>query len=110
MLNKILIFIIMLLSNFTFAADQADGNVKGFFINSDNLGLLKLTKEVTGCGAESSGGWDFSFDTTTDSGKQWVSMLLAARMSASLVRVGYLPAPTQNGTYCSLDYVYFYDF
>ncbi len=91
------------------ADNQAEGMVKGFYVNEAGQALLKLNVENPECGSQGTGGWDYFFNSTSNlHGNQWTSMLIAARMSSSTIKIGYKPtsSPGQN---CQLSFVYFYD-
>ena len=83
------------------------GNVSSFYINSTNTALLIMKQDNTGnkpnC-TKVAGGWDFKFATDSEYGKQWVSMLLAARMSNEEIVAGYSSNPDGS---CTVSYFYF---
>jgi len=96
-------------SNFSLADGQSSGQIKGVYIDSAGQGLLKLTLPNSECGSAGTGGWDYSYDSTSSIfGQQWTSFLLAARMSSSIVKIGYKTS-AGTGVPCELSYVYFYD-
>ena len=99
--------LILLLAQHSFAIEYA-GTVEDFYINSANRALINLkpSAETTGapnCGATN--GWDFTFQTDTEYGKQWVAMLLSAKMSGKIIKFGYVE---NANTYCGVGYVYFH--
>lgn len=101
----VLVFFFSVLPSEVFS-EEYSGKIKGFYINSTNTALVKLDsgQGVPLCGAKD--GWHFVFDSKTDSGKQWVSMILASRFSGGDIKVGYTVNP--NG-YCTVTYFYYYD-
>ena len=116
MFNKIVLFVIsMSFSLLSFSSLQTQGKVKGFYINKDGTALLKLDVNIAACGTNGTGGWDFHYDTANTTNallnqvyNQWTSMILAAQMSSTEIRLGYEPNSSE-GTYCEISYVYFYN-
>ncbi len=96
----------LILSASSVNAAEFLGNVQLFYVNNSNLALLKLKQGNTANspGCNPSDGWDFSFSSDTEFGKQWVSMLLASRMAEKEIMVGYTGNP--NGR-CQVKYIYF---
>lgn len=108
-LSVMMILFSITYSHVGIADGQSAGLVKGVFIDSQGQGLLKLTVPNAACGSVGTGGWDYSYDSTSSVfGQQWTSFLLAARMSSKLVKIGYKTS-TGTGVPCELSYVYFYD-
>lgn len=106
-LKKILAkFLLSIVAISSVYAAEFQGNVEMFYINKNNLALLNLKQGTTANrpGCVRTGGWDFSFDPISEYGKQWVSMLLAARMAEKDIRVGYTANETGR---CDITYVYF---
>lgn len=87
-------------------AIEFTGTVKGFYVNESNLSLVRLQKEGVTPQCDDASGWQFEFNAVSEHGKQWVSMLLAARMAQKEIKIGY--TSNENGR-CPVRYVYFYD-
>lgn len=89
----------------TASADEFTGTVRGFYINGSNQAFLKMLNGslVPNCVGTT---WSFQFNPTTDSGKQWSAMLMAAKVANRSIRIGYTASTTG---YCTVSYVYFYD-
>lgn len=83
-------------------AGEHSGEVYGFYINSGNLALLKLNATVSDCGDTN---WPFTFSMNSSVAQEWASMILMARASGSIIRLGYAANPSGR---CTLSYVYFY--
>ena len=104
MLKYVLSIMLVLVSVDSFSVEFT-GTVKGFYVNSANTALVTLKQEelTPSC---LPGTWQFHFDSTTEYGKQWVSMILASRMSQTKIKVGYTPNPYGR---CSVSYFYYLD-
>jgi len=96
-------FIVLVMLSANSLSEEFSGTVKALYVNSSNKALVTLKQgdNLPSCAA---GLWQFQFDSNTDYGKQWVSMLLASKMSKTQIRVGYTP---NAGGYCSVAYVYY---
>ena len=97
-----------LISNFSYAV-EFHGKVTGFYINKNGEALVRLksTQPNQTISCASGNGWDLTFNSTTEVGKMWVSMIMASRLSNTEIKVGYLPNPTGI---CSVNYFYYYDY
>lgn len=87
-----------------FAAEY-EGKVLGFYINKGNTALVKLDGINERLDCVATGSWQLKFDSSTDYGKQWVAMILAARMADKPIRVGF--GKQADGS-CNVSYFYFY--
>jgi len=105
MINRLFITILLLMFSCNVFSESANGKVKGLYVNESGTALVILENKNPGCG--STNGWDYSFSSITEQGKQWVSMFLAARMAKTEIRISHNPHPT---SYCSINFVYFYDY
>jgi len=102
---KILISVLLICySGLSFSAPQYSGKVKGFYVNNDELVLVKLDISTPECGNTN---WPFEFSASSPVAKEWVSMLLMAKSSQTKINVGYT-ANTATGGRCSIAYFYFY--
>jgi len=97
----ILGLILVLFSGLTYGVEYT-GKIKGFYINSSKLVLLKLDIPTPDC---SDVNWGFHFNTDDAVAKEWVSMLLMAKASEATIRIGYNP---NSAGRCSINYLYFY--
>ncbi|TQV69709.1 hypothetical protein FKG94_23245 [Exilibacterium tricleocarpae] len=100
----LIIFTLTILSLPTFSATEFYGNVKGFYVNSSGVVLVTLDNGSTT--PECGNSWQFTFSVSDNGAKEWISMLLTARASGSIIKVGYGPNPSGS---CSVQYFYFQD-
>jgi len=87
-------------------ANQIGGKVKGFLVDDNGGARVRLVENNSDC-ATGSSGWDYRFSTESDKGRLWSSMIIAARMSDKIIRIGY--TPNESGS-CLVTFVYFYDY
>ncbi len=104
---KKVISLMIVLASGSLNAAEFKGTVKGIYINSSKVALVTLKNENNSPNCGSTNGWQFQFDSTTEHGSQWVSMLLASRMSKTEIIAGY--NPKENGI-CTPTYFYYYDY
>ncbi|WNO07958.1 hypothetical protein [Teredinibacter sp. KSP-S5-2] len=104
---KIIISVIVLLFSVSLNAAEFTGTVKGFLVHSSKVAYVTLEKGNTSPSCDLANGWQFQFDPTSEHGKQWVSMLLASRMSKMEIIAGYNPNTSGN---CTPTYFYYYDY
>ncbi|MBO2671918.1 hypothetical protein [Shewanella algae] len=81
------------------------GRVTGIYINSSNIALVQLDNGRSQPDCTPSDAWEFRFNSDSEYAKQWVSMILAARMADKEIRIGY--TPNESGA-CSVSYFYFF--
>lgn len=105
MLKKAIFIITLLIFNNPAYSMEYGGVVQGFYINESNLVLVKLKNDNTSpqCAV---GTWQFKFNGNSDVAKNWISMLLASRMSNKKIIVGY--TKNEEGL-CSVHYFYYYN-
>ena len=101
---KVLFIVLVLVSANSFSKEFS-GTVKGLYVNNSNTALVTL-KQGDNSPSCAAGMWQFQFDSKTEHGKQWVSMLLASKMSKTKIKVGY--TPNANG-YCRVVYFYYFN-
>ena len=102
---KILVSILMIFFvGFTQAAPEYNAKVRGFYVNSSKLVLVKLDIDTPECGNTN---WPFQFSVDSLVAKEWISMLLMAKSTKEKIIVGYTANPTAGGR-CSVEYFYFY--
>lgn len=103
---KYLYFSILWVASVSASAEIAGGKVKGFIVSENGTASLRLVENNSAC-ATGNSGWDYNFPINSTYGDLWSSMILAARMSDSTIRVVYTPNPSGA---CSIKSVYFYDY
>jgi hypothetical protein len=101
-MKKLFLSLIFVLCSGLAHGAEYSGKVKGFYINSSKLTLLKLDIATSDC---SDNNWSFQFSLDNAAAKEWVSMILMAKASAATLKVGYTPNPAGR---CSINYLYFY--
>lgn len=84
-------------------ATETGGKVKGFYINNTGLVLLKLDQPIQPACGDSV--WNFQFSVNGTASKEWITMLLTAKATNTVINLGYIPNP--NGR-CSVSYFYYY--
>lgn len=106
-MRNIIFSAVLILTASNSFSDGFYGKVKGFYVNNSNTVLVTLDQGGKQPACDSTNGWQFKFDSTTEHAKTWISMLLASRMAQSEIRVGYIPSETGA---CSVTNFYFYDY
>lgn len=96
------IILAMMISLNCFGAPQSSGKVTKFYLKGDGLVLFKLG-ETSGLPAECTNSWPYGFKTTDLAGKEWFSMLLAARATGENLNIGYESTATDR---CNVVYLF----
>ncbi|WP_045860279.1 hypothetical protein [Teredinibacter purpureus] len=102
-LFKLILGTVTLISSFSFAAPQSGGKVTKLYVREDAVVLFKLGDTVSlpeGCSDSS---WPYTFNTTDTVGKEWLSMLLAARATGEPLNIGYKEG---DGNRCGVVYLH----
>jgi hypothetical protein len=103
-LFKVAVLSLIFSSSQSFAAPASLGQVERFYINQSGLVLFRLGASANLPTECSNVNWPYMFNTDDKVGKEWVSMLLAARATKEIVKIGY--GPIEDSDQCSVIYLY----
>ena len=103
-LFKVAVLSLILSSGQSFAGPTSSGQVERFYINHTGLVLFRLGASANLPAECSNVNWPYMFNTDDKVGKEWVSMLLAARATKEIVKIGY--GSIESSDQCSVIYLY----
>lgn len=103
--KKMMALVVMSFLAVTANADEFTGTVRGLSVNSSSQVWVRLVNGtlVPNCVGST---WSFQFGLTTEAGRQWSAMLLAAKVANRSVKIVYTASTTGL---CTVSSVYFYD-
>lgn len=101
---KIILMLLMLvLAAGAANAATGSGEIKHFYINDSKKVMVGFVSPHPGCGTTA---WQFEFSMDSPVGKEWVSMLLMAKASGSMVNINYSGVMPSSG-HCDVTAIWF---
>lgn len=99
---KIALAILILFPSMSYAAPESRGKVSKLYVKEDGVVLFRLG-ETSNLPEDCTNSWPYMFNTTDTVGKEWLSMLLAARATGDSLNIGYRKS---SGDRCGVVYLY----
>ena len=108
-MNRFIKFLLALQTAFfcsvCYSAPESSGQIQTFYINSSGQVLFRLGNTASLPPECSDQSWPYQFSVTDLSANAWISMLLAAKATNELVRIGY--NPVQGTNRCNVIYLFY---